>query len=366
MGISINDVLAVANPVTYAEFATADALGGGGDKKPSTNTQVQTPYDPYPDLISSSTELGYANLAVSEEMAAAQMAVAQKQVEIADRQQAMSEEQYRIWKANYLPLEREIVKAADVGIDPGYYAARAASDVNASFDKSADVNTRNMARMGIDASSGRFGQMDAEMEIARAAAEAGASTQARNVVADTNYQRKMNAASIGRNMPSTAASMSANAANTYGSAAGTQRGASATVQQGYSTAIGANMQAANMGLDAQQFNAQMNMQQQQIDAQKQAAMIGGLGQMAGVGAGLALACWVAREVYGEDNPKWLLFRDWMLHRAPEAFRAWYLAHGPEVAHWIRNRAADKARVRRWMDAIISNETAAPLPALAGG
>jgi hypothetical protein len=357
--------LAVINPVAWVQSEAVNAASGG-DKKPSGETQVDTPYDPYPDMIAASTELGYASLAVSEEMAAAQLELAAKQAEIAERQQAMSEEQYRIWKVNYLPLEREIVQAAGVGIDPGYYAGRAAADVNASFDKAGEVNTRNMARMGIDASSGRFAQMDAEMEIARAAAEAGASTQARNVVADTNYQRKMNAASIGRNIPSTAASMSANAANTYGSAAGTQRGAAATSQQGYSTAIGATMGAANMGLDAQQFNAQMNMNQQQIDAQNKAALYNGLGQIAGTAGGLAIACWVAREVYGADNPKWLMFRHWLLNKAPVAFRAWYLAHGPAVAEWIRDRADDKARVRRWMDAIISNETAAPVTALAGG
>ena len=334
--------------------------------KKTNGSAVDETTESYADAIAASTALGYEQLGISQTMAEAQLVTAQKMADIAERQQKMSEEQYRIWKAQYLPLEREIVQAAGVGIDPGYYAGRAAADVNASFDKAGDINARNLNRMGIDASSGRFNQMDAELQIARAAAEAGASTQARNAAADVTYQRKMNAAAIGRNMPTTAASMSGQAAQTYGAAAGTQRGAAATVQQGYSTAIGTQMQGAQMGLNAQQFNAQLGMQQQQIDAQKQAALFGAIGQMAGMAGGIALACWVAREVYGVEDGRWLLFRDWMLHRAPAAFRAWYLAHGPAIAEWIRDRADDKARIRRWMDSIIENETAAPGPALAGG
>jgi len=31
-------------------------------------------------------------------------------------------------------------------------------------------------------------------------------------------------------------------------------------------------------------------------------------------------CWVAREVYGADNPRWLEFRTWLLTQAPAWFR----------------------------------------------
>ncbi|NBW21843.1 MAG: hypothetical protein EBR82_79205, partial [Caulobacteraceae bacterium] len=37
-------------------------------------------------------------------------------------------------------------------------------------------------------------------------------------------------------------------------------------------------------------------------------LAGGFGALAGAG----VFCWVAREVYGNDNPKWLQFREWML------------------------------------------------------
>jgi hypothetical protein len=67
------------------------------------------------------------------------------------------------------------------------------------------------------------------------------------------------------------------------------------------------------------------------------------------GAGGAM-CWVAREVYGEDNPKWLRFRDYVLNRAPAWFRNAYMQAGPAIADYIRNKPELKNRIRAFMDA----------------
>jgi polysaccharide export outer membrane protein len=48
-------------------------------------------------------------------------------------------------------------------------------------------------------------------------------------------------------------------------------------------------------------------------------------------------CWVAREVYGEHNPQWLLFRAWLLTDAPIWLRDTYAAHGEDVAAWIHDK-----------------------------
>jgi len=45
-------------------------------------------------------------------------------------------------------------------------------------------------------------------------------------------------------------------------------------------------------------------------------------------------CWMARAVYGMDNPRWLRFRTWMLTGSPSWFRALYLRHGRTVARWV--------------------------------
>ena len=61
------------------------------------------------------------------------------------------------------------------------------------------------------------------------------------------------------------------------------------------------------------------------------------------------SCWVARAVYGAENPRWRLFRYWLLHHAPAWFRSGYLRHGPRVARWLDRLPALKPVVRYWMD-----------------
>lgn len=61
-------------------------------------------------------------------------------------------------------------------------------------------------------------------------------------------------------------------------------------------------------------------------------------------------CWVARAVYGADDPRWRLFRAWLLHQAPAWFRGLYIRHGEAFAVWLDDKPAVKAMIRRWMDA----------------
>jgi len=60
-------------------------------------------------------------------------------------------------------------------------------------------------------------------------------------------------------------------------------------------------------------------------------------------------CWVAREVYGIDNPKWLQFREWMLTKASDNLRNFYIEYGERIAESIRNKPRIKAIIREWMD-----------------
>ena len=63
-------------------------------------------------------------------------------------------------------------------------------------------------------------------------------------------------------------------------------------------------------------------------------------------------CWVAREVYGEDNPKWLQFREWMLTKASNNLRNFYTEYGERIAESIRNKPKIKLIIRKWMDSKI--------------
>ncbi len=64
-------------------------------------------------------------------------------------------------------------------------------------------------------------------------------------------------------------------------------------------------------------------------------------------------CWVAREVYGDQNPKWLLFRAWLLTEAPTWLRDLYAEHGEEFAAWIHDKPIVKAAVKALMDRAIA-------------
>ena len=73
-------------------------------------------------------------------------------------------------------------------------------------------------------------------------------------------------------------------------------------------------------------------------------MLGSLG-----GEAIGKWCWIAREVYGEDNPKWKQFRSWVLGKAPDWFREWYGSNGPSVAEWLKDKPELKARIKIFMD-----------------
>ena len=60
-------------------------------------------------------------------------------------------------------------------------------------------------------------------------------------------------------------------------------------------------------------------------------------------------CWVAREVYGVDNPKWLLFRGWMLTEAPKWLLRLYMRFGERISQIIRPMNRVKSILRYFMD-----------------
>jgi hypothetical protein len=63
-------------------------------------------------------------------------------------------------------------------------------------------------------------------------------------------------------------------------------------------------------------------------------------------------------VYGEDNPRWLLFRAWLFGDAPAWFRDLYIRHGESFALWIAPHAGIKSVIRRWMDWVIATRRCA--------
>jgi hypothetical protein len=91
------------------------------------------------------------------------------------------------------------------------------------------------------------------------------------------------------------------------------------------------------------------------DQQRIAGMYSAVGNaVSGIAQGLGSAkgCWVAREVYGETNPTWLLFREYLFSDAPSWFRKLYMKFGERFAEFISDKPMLKNVIRRWMNSKI--------------
>ncbi len=73
----------------------------------------------------------------------------------------------------------------------------------------------------------------------------------------------------------------------------------------------------------------------------------------GTDAGAAF-CWVARKVYGEDNEKWIIYREWMTTQAPKWFLNLYIKYGERFAEWIDDKPILQKIIRKWMDKRVDN------------
>lgn len=113
--------------------------------------------------------------------------------------------------------------------------------------------------------------------------------------------------------------------------------------------------ANTLGQNFMNMAGQIDMNRQNAYVNKtQGTGIGqGTGKIIGAIAAGAAACWVAREVYGVDNPKWLVFREWLLNDAPGWLRWAYLKFGARFAEWISDKPAWKNVVRHFMDKIVN-------------
>jgi hypothetical protein len=64
-------------------------------------------------------------------------------------------------------------------------------------------------------------------------------------------------------------------------------------------------------------------------------------------------CWTAREAYGVEDPRWMVFQAWMLTEAPSWLQVAYAAHGRDLAAWLHDKPLAKAAVRAAMEMAIA-------------
>lgn len=136
------------------------------------------------------------------------------QMSIAERQQQMAEDNYNL----YRPLNESLVADASKGLDPEKYAGMAVTDVGQQFDTQRGSMRRLNESYGLRPDAGRVQGGNRALGIAEALGKAHAANKTRLAVDDTNFNRKLGVAGLGRGL---AESGMASAASTYGSAANT-------------------------------------------------------------------------------------------------------------------------------------------------
>jgi hypothetical protein len=77
-----------------------------------------------------------------------------------------------------------------------------------------------------------------------------------------------------------------------------------------------------------------------------------IGNVIGIASSLATLCWVAREVYGPENPKWLEFREYMIERAPWWLNRLYWRFGQRFAAFIKDKPRIKKFLQKIMDKLV--------------
>lgn len=214
--------------------------------------------------------------------------------QLADMRKASSrsDSEWDRYNSVFKPVEDRMVKDAlnyDTPEAQAAAAATAKADVMNNAAASAQQNSRQMASMGIDPTSGRYASVDRANDLSTALASAGAQNNAREQVKATGMALREGISNFGKGATSTAAQQVGLGLNAGNSAAGNQmatdngfRANSQIMQQGF--------QGAQAGY-AGQANTLTNQRQQNIAVQNMNNS-GGASAVSGI-VGLASAAAVA-------------------------------------------------------------------------
>ncbi len=216
----------------------------------------------------------------------------QSQVQNAQDEANFAQQQQQNYTSTYLPIEQQFAKTAQSYNSPAQAevnASAAETDVANQFNQNRNAAMQQLESYGIDPSQTRFGALDLASQVSQAAATAASGTQSRLNTQATGLALQGEAINIGRGYPnaiaqaySTATGAGAGglggANSTYGTGAGAM-GNPTQYMAGGNAALGNWANTLNMGynnaLGGAYFNAQQN-----------ANMMSGLGQLVGGGMGM--------------------------------------------------------------------------------
>ena len=144
-------------------------------------------------------QLGREQLAEARRQYDENMAIARPivdaQARLMDQAYEQGNETFNNFRTEGRPLQQAMRDIAmgrltpEVSAQAEAEAARAGADVQAQLSSQRAATTRSMQRMGINPNSGRMAAMQGQMDVAAAAARAGAMNTARNASVDRSYAR---------------------------------------------------------------------------------------------------------------------------------------------------------------------------------
>ena len=211
--------------------------------------------------------------------------VTNKQLAAMDLNTALAKDYDDYSKSTFRPLEQSIVKEAENYDSPEEQersAGAASASVKQNIAQATEANARAQARMGVNPNSGRALVTQNETAITGALGESGAENAARQNVKTVGAAKRMDAASLGRNLPSQQAT-SAGLGLTAGTAA-----VNATATTNNSALSGAQTVGGLYSSAGSQFASVSNSYTKVANAATAAgaASAQAWGQLAGMGMGM--------------------------------------------------------------------------------
>lgn len=224
---------------------------------------------------------------------------------------------------------------------------------------------RTQAMAGLNAGSALTPEMQTQaQQMARAASTARGLTYSNQGIGaevlsgyNLGLQREERARLFANTVLGNDVTMAGNAYQQYGSPL-VQSGMSALSPMGLAgmaTQYNANLGPTYLQPESQ-YNAnlvtanQNNLMQARVASAQNSAAMWSAGMQA-VGTAIGGKCWVAREVYGEQNPAWVIFRDWLESDAPRWLDKLYEEEGERFANFISDKPVLKNIVRGLMNLV---------------
>jgi hypothetical protein len=221
--------------------------------------------------------------------------VIDQQMRLADAAETRANDAYSFYQSKGRPVVQQALQDSKDWDSQGNIdnaRGRAAADVNQAFENSEAQSGRALARMGINASSGRFMALNSQLQAQKAAALAGAQTNAEEQRRTQGVAMRQNASNIAQGLQSNTLSYGGQSGQMGSSAAGVgAAGINSALSTQNAAISGMNAAGSQYGSAASGWGSMYGTQMQGAQIQQSASnsAMGGLGQIAGMAAAAFMA-----------------------------------------------------------------------------